>query len=435
MQQPGFLTDLEGAGVLAWETRLAGMVSNANADAWNESYLPALNLPLGFQPARQDHLVADGSPGLLPGLAVIDWNGFPVRVGRCITTQAQAFAFLDRSGPAGDTGRFIGQEEYLEWRTVRNAAGKLVRVELTTENQEYWEEVAAHHPEKMLRLCGAMASGADAPWQEVYASDPFAPGESDEDRRGSFRQLMAARGFSPPLSPYNNGIKAICFLGQRFNALFAAVVLAARAARRYGKRVAGQANPLTGREAIASGTQVAEDCRNSDPTIVNDVLSLAWQGKKLALADPVGLYIHNVNQIGLLAPDGSAAVPGTWFTLSRGKSATVAGTTFSFFQRLVVEAPAGAGVVLGDLIEEATGIPVTSGAQIARLVTVALYARASADDAVILPAAFPSFGALPNCASPSAGDCVVFTSGALGLLGAALPGTEAAEGRTRRDRR
>lgn len=436
MQQPGFLTDLEGAGVLAWETKLADMVSNANTEAWNV-YLSKLNLPAGSQPARQDHLVADGSSSLLPGLAVIDWNGFPVRVERCITTQSQAFAFLDRSGPAGDTGRFIGQEEYLEWRSVRNGAGKLVRVELTTENLEYWTEVAAHHPAKMLKLCGAMARGADAPWQEVYASDPFAPGASDDDRRLGFLQLMAEREFSPPLSPYNNGVKAICFLGQRFNALVAAVILASYAARRYGKMVGGVANSVTGREAIASGTQQAEDCRNSDPTIVDSVLGLAWQGKKLALADPVGLYIHNVNQNGLLVPDGSAAVPSSWVTLSRGKTVDIAGTTYSFFQRLVVEAPAGAGEVLGDLIEASTGDHISSGAQIARLVTVALYARASADNAITLPAAFPSFGALPNCEFPSAAKCAPFTIGAPrpGPQGAAPPGLDDVKGRTRRDKR
>ena len=162
--------------------------------------------------------------------------------------------------------------------------------------------------------------------------------------------------------------------------------------------VEGQEVPLSGREAIRYTKQQAQDCRNSDPTIVGSVISFVAEGRKLALMDPVGLYIADVDNDGLLFPDEKTPVPRDWFRLTRGsKLTTPIGTSFSLSQRLIFDVPAFMGFSVGDLVDAATGDKVKYGGQIASKVTVALYAKASARKLVQSPSLLTQVGQVPPC--------------------------------------
>jgi hypothetical protein len=275
-----------------------------------------------------------GHPYLLPApdrrtplVVGPDWTGLPVRVAGCLG-RARALAVLDAQRGL--------QEEYLEWRTVRGAGGAIRRVELTTELRDYWRVLAAHEPERTVDLVGELTGRAIPP-----------------------RELKGLRD-----SRFNDGRDGICFMTHRSNDLASLAGLAAAAAMpcTAGDRraTASEVIPLLADAAVAG--------RGSDPVIVEALGRLASEGRLLAVGDPVGVYVSGVEHTRLRAPGGST-VPREWFTASRGD------------QRLVFEVPAGEGFLVGDLVDAATERPIRHGGQIAELVQLRAFFRASAPGA------------------------------------------------------
>jgi hypothetical protein len=392
-KQPGNLNDLTGAGAQEWNTLVAARHQTA------------------IQSSGTRHFVVQNSSMTQPPIAV-DWDGIPIRVQTCLKSRSKAMRLSDWTAGNGDRGRAICHEEYMEWRTVRNGAGKITRVEITTEVQEYWITMARHNPTRLLSLVARFAGEQSVPFQQVYGSvNPDAPGVTPADREAGFRSMMLPEDdTNPPRSPYNNGQKAISFLYQGVNTLGAAITLAAFAGFPHAAAVGntGQLRPLTGSEAIASTRQAAVDCRNSDPTIVGAVIGQAFNGKQVALNDPAGLYITNVDFGRLRRPGPQSPapepVPEEWFNLQRG-SASADGK--QRFQRLVFEVPAGLPFVVGDLIDSQTNETINFGWQVAQLVKVGLYVSVGAD----VPGSSPKAVALRDaqkCADRP--DCSVFSN-------------------------
>ena len=393
VMEPGMLNDLSGEGQADWDR----YVEEQTNQAINQS--------------GTTQLVSDGDESLESGIAVIDWAGFPVRIRECLQSVLKTNRLLDWRFNNQPLGRLLGaHEEYLEWRTVRNATGKIVRVEMTSELQEYWLRLAKHHPAKTLQILGEFArESGPAPFQEVYGDiNPVT--SSPEERGEAFTRMMLPQpvgGFPQIASPYNNGIKAIAFMANGVNTLSAALFLAAFAAFPYVKKLNGSTTPLTGREAIRFTEQAAQDCRDSDPTIVGSVINFAAQRRKIALIDPPGLYIANVASESLFLPDGATPVPQDWFRFSRGSKITdtESGRTLSLAQRLVFEVPPEQNFVVGDLLDSTTGGNIDFGAQIAAKVSIALYAKASRADVVVTPDREISVGNVPECRNePSCDD-------------------------------
>src|SRR5262249_12386831 len=100
--------------------------------------------------------------------------------------------------------------------------------------------------------------------------------------------------------------------------------------------------------------------RNSDPTIGATVNALARLGAWVTLANPVGLYMDHIDLSGWSAPGGVA--PTDFVRIVRG--------TPGMIERMVVEAPAGSGLTVSDLL--IGGTPVRFGGQIAECITVKL---------------------------------------------------------------
>lgn len=402
MKQPGGLSDLEGPGLRDWEGKLAEITADAvrsavkAARAANETDVVHLVGP-------EDASVAGQTA------AQVDWSGFPQRGKHCLKNDASVDALLDWRDGNGDVGRHF-QEEYLEWRCVRDAGGRITRIEFTTETQEYWETLAAFHPMKTLRVIGRFAGERIADPMKVYGvKDPEALEPDERKRRFSANMSYPdpAR-FGASRSPYNNGLRAITFMAQQNNTLGAAIFLAAFAARQLGRQDgAALPVPLTGPLAIANTSQSAVDCRSSDPTIVGAVIGLCWKGRKIALSDPPGIYILGVDPSAFLLPDRSAAVPVDWFEFQRGSRADASGG-LELSQRLVFEVPPGKGFVVGDLIDQATDEPIKAGAQVARHVRVGLHVLASEVGTVsTAPFVLASPGSPVDCGSSD--NCGVFS--------------------------
>jgi hypothetical protein len=370
--EPGKLTNLGGPnspGRQEWSQ----LVRSAHQQSINAS--------------RTRCLLAEADADITPTVVRVDWGAFPIHVELCLQSEERANRLLDWTTGMGDRGRLVGHEEYLEWRTVRDPGGKIVRVEMTTELPDYWLTLARHRPSRVLRLAARFAGEPSVAPRDIYGNlNPLAPGVTPDQREAAFIDMMLPEGDRPPRSPYNNGQKAICFMYNGINSLGAAVQLAAFAAQPFAKTVDGAEQPLNGREAISSTRQAAADCRNSDPTIVGGVLAAAFDRRKIVFDDPFGVYIANVERSRILLPDGATPVPEDWFILERGTAGTDPGTDPDRFQRLVLEVPPNPeGLKVGDLIDADTGEPIQFGAQVARLVTVNFLVRVSDADRVDQP--------------------------------------------------
>ncbi len=345
MREPGGLEALDARGRGAWRDRVVS----------------------AFARATPSRLVLDRPDERLSETALIDWPGVPLRPVDCLGRRP-AHALLDWSGRRGDEGRRRLQEEYLEWRVVRARDGRILRVELTTELPEYWRVLAGYAPQALLDAVAELACEPGIDPCTVYGEvDPFARDTTPERREEAFAAQMLDDGAS---SPYNTGERAICCMVQPTNTLQAMIALAAAAgvAREVTDRRSGRTRSPTAAEAIALFPQAAQQGRASDPLIAERIGRLAWEGRLIGFDDSPGIYIEGVERTRLRRPDGGA-VSREWFRFSRGVAPR--------FQRLTVQAPAGEDLVVGDLVDSATGQQLRFGAQVAELAQLVLHLRVS----------------------------------------------------------
>lgn len=395
IRAPGYVSDLGPIGQRGWEAYISEILNGtpgkkgviAEAKQANGGVAPSVLL--------------DGDPALVPGIVPVDWQGYPVRVKQTLNqSDAKLDPFIDWTRAGETVGRAICHEEYLEWRTVRRADGKVIRLEFTTETPDYWAKLARYEPRKLVELAAKFAGETTdkVDVRELFGTaDPFSVdpfSAAGEDVENAFiQQNWSINGRIR--GAYNNGTKSILHMSNSVNSVNAAVALAVFAAYPHGKQIGPNQIALSGPEAIEATTQAAVNCRNSDPTIVGLAVETVFGGCKVALMEAIGLYLVSVNQAGLTFSDGSA-VPQAWFSYERGSRSTNNPTGVDLFQRLVVEAPPGSSTVVGDLLDQ-DGNLVKSGTQIARLINVGIYLRKTAAGAVTAPKKIVAAPVVPPC--------------------------------------
>jgi hypothetical protein len=337
----------------AWRKRIAASVSHAIL-----TYGASANL-IGYEDRRPTRTV------------ITDWTAYPRRVSACLGA-SQAGLLLDWRSCDGDEGRRRLQEEYAEWRVFRAPDGRIARFELTTELPDYWVWLAGENPTRTLELVGQFAGDDEVDVREVYGKlDPFNDTASPAERAGAFAKEMLGQGGSA----YNNGVRAICCMRQPSNTLGALMCLAVAAARPRLVRDprTKELRPGNAAEIVPLLKGAAEIGRNSDPVIVEHLGRLASEARLIGFDGPPAVHVGGVQHDRLAGPDG-AAIPEAWFSVER---LTNAGAEPTLGQRLTFEVPVGEGFLVGDLTDIATGQPITVGAQLAELVQLVLYLRAS----------------------------------------------------------
>lgn len=350
---PGFLDDLDAVGLAAWGQHISDTVTQA-AQAGRRQW------------QRDPAILFDGDPEL-GGINAIDWPPDPIRIIEYLAKEPsdEIAAFLDWTTPSGQIGRCLLHEEYLEWRVVHGTGGQILRIEMTCETPDYMAYVAGYAPERLLSLAAEFAGEAQADARDIYGVANYAQ-LTNEERRRAFASRHIA-GNALPVSNYGNGNKALLCMSQRVNSLGAAVNLAVRAAFPWSTH----GRPLTGPEAIV-GEGWAAACRNSDPHIATNIIRAVHAGKKVALADPVGIYMLPFRSDQITLDDNP--LPDDWLTYSRGSAAADNPLGRGLFQRLVIEPPAESGRTFADLLD-ANGDGVTTGLQIARNQSVSILYR------------------------------------------------------------
>lgn len=264
------------------------------------------------------------------------------------------------------------------------------RFELTTELGDYWVLLARHQPDRLLELVADFAGVPSLEATDVFGEPDPRFGDRPEDIRAeAFSRRFLGRSLNNEdwrghPGSFNNGKRAITCLSRSDNSLFALIklVVASAVPLRIRDREDGELRFPSGSEAIpvlAKGA--AQDCRASDPLIVERIVRVATEGRLIRFDDPVGVYIVAVQSQDLLDPWGQP-IPDEWVQRTRQGPPLADG--LARHQRLTLEVPKDAGFKLSDVVSRRSGEKIRWGAQIAELVEVAVYVRVG--DAGSVPA-------------------------------------------------
>ncbi|OYU75558.1 MAG: hypothetical protein CFE32_13845 [Alphaproteobacteria bacterium PA3] len=254
---------------------------------------------------------------------------------------------------------FRPHDEYCEWRIERDAATqRLQRVVFTVESPEYW---MALHTGRLPHL-----RSDDAPWQPLFdfAGSPTLVARLYSTLLG---QEVAAQDLCDVGGSYDvhnrwNTSHGIVHLTHPVNALCTHVRLCADSTVCRHDRTG---RLITEATAFCCAQPSGDPNTHADPTIAGSVNALVRQGAWVALADPVGIVIDDVDISGWSLPNGVS--PLDCLQIVRGEPGSIL--------RLVVQAPPNSGLLLDEL--RIGGEPLRHGGQIAECITVKAQLRCS----------------------------------------------------------
>jgi hypothetical protein len=264
----------------------------------------------------------------------ISWNGFPKRFESAGPGQPVQYAAAEGPVAPGDER---AQDEYLEWFTNRKN-GKIVSVHFTCEAWDYFEFLAKNARPKVVELYKTFI-GPQVKEEDLFPNDVY-------DRLNKWNTQQGAM-----------------HLSNSANNLFAEVFLAATATVRRQQHGA----ELTSAIPLIKCGKYGDEVRNSDPAIGAAVNGIARAGRRVTLANPVGLYMSSFDGNGLTV-NGQPA--GGFFKVVRG--------TLPLGLRAVYELPpelVAQGLTVSDV--KIGGTAISFGGQLAQRVTMHLIGAAS----------------------------------------------------------
>jgi len=204
------------------------------------------------------------------------------------------------------------QDEYCEWCVQRDAQGRIVRVDFTCENPEYWVALWKTDPNVVLSIYQAVVN-ANVQLDDIVMHDKSgAPIIDPETGLPAYN----------PINKWNTGAVATASSGGAMhltsppNDIDAEIYLAAAAT------LMRDVTPYTA-PALIDCAAYGVPFRNSDPNIgynVNKAVKNAGgNGLRMAtLTDPIGLYMQQPDFSSYKTPDGTDA--RTFWTIVRGSA-------------------------------------------------------------------------------------------------------------------
>lgn len=273
--------------------------------------------------------------------------------------------------PYGPEGARGWQDEYCEWISTLDSAGRITQVDFTCENPEYWFTLWRVSPETVLSLYRELVS-PDVQLEELFLLDKN--GNPVIDRATGFPAYR-------PDNKWNNQPSAGTTTGAVHlisppNTLGAEIYLAAAATL---LRDDPQGTPVTDPDALIRCSRYGTPGRNSDPHIGASVNNVILGGQtKVTLQNPVGLYIQTPDFSTYQLPSDpklpAGAQPSDCWQIIRGQEA-VAGFEGNFILHARFALPqswidAGVSFTVSDITIE--GNPIQFGAQIAQTFQIAL---------------------------------------------------------------
>lgn len=254
----------------------------------------------------------------------VGWFGDPAEPSFCLDQQA-----AQQLSDWGVRGRHQLHNEYCEYAVVAatdpqgNVRPK--RVQITTELPEYWLGVATWAP-SVVRDMVEQVLGVQPAWPELYG-----PGVTDPDRlsprqrRVGFATQVAGNVGDPQLKGVNvpdlpvgalNTANAL-FMTHPINGLDDLLYIVLFGARPYARRTAGGVEPATREEIFRAYDVPHLACRHADPAAAMAAAGAAFEGRTVAFADPLGMYLKSFTAE-VFTFDGQP-VPDEWVRFSRGE--------------------------------------------------------------------------------------------------------------------
>jgi hypothetical protein len=310
---PGYLDDLSAEQKLEWSGWISDNLDSAVKGNASENDGPR---PQFFNPAKKPI----GGESITKD---ISWTAFPKQLSSPNDRLRWSRADASRDG----------QDEYCEW-SIEREGGKIVRIKFTCEGPEYWAYLAQVNPEKVLDLYREHVS------PEVKE-----------------HHIFGANGYIRRNRWNNSTSNGVMHLIQRANTLSAEIELAGGASL---QRARADGTLLTGAQELIQCSLYGAAGRHSDPHIGEEVNKLARQQHDVTLADPIGLYFAGLDTSDWRVPN--KVDPQSLWKYTRGKDGK--------FVRAVLEAPEGAGFMVGDV--KIGGKPIEFAAQVADCITIKL---------------------------------------------------------------
>lgn len=228
----------------------------------------------------------------------------------------------------GVRGRHVLHNEYVEYGVVfrDDADGnpRAKRVVFTTELREYWTTLAVHDP-VFMRATAETMLGQSIEWAEFYGPDVSDPGQlNDDERLNRFSRFVAGDGggnvsgaSSQPEGSLNRD--NVLFMTHPINGLDDLIFIVMFGAKAYVVQNSdGSFREPSKFEIFGDGNALA--CRNADPGAALGASGAAREGRQVAFADPLGMYI--ITEPAVLRQsflvDGQA-IPEEWIVLGRGR--------------------------------------------------------------------------------------------------------------------
>jgi len=277
---------------------------------------------------------------------------------------------MEAYGPYGPRG---WQDEYCEWSIERNSDGKIVRIDYTCENPEYFNSVWLIDPSAVLAIYQSALGKPQIQLADLYLKDAAGKAVIDPS---------SGRPAYDPLNKWNNGPISTSTGGGAMhltstpNTIQTEMGLASGATT---PRPCGNTNPKT----LICCAQYGQVGRNSDPNIgaaVNAVVNTTTglSPAKATLANPPGLYIQTPDFAAYqyTTPDGTDA--STFWTMTRGTTSltdsfgrTLPGT---FVLHATFMVPASLGYTISDI--QIGGVPIQYASQVSATFLMQIVAQA-----------------------------------------------------------
>jgi hypothetical protein len=252
----------------------------------------------------------------------VKWPGHPLEPFNCESEEVAA-ALSDW----GWAGRAELHNEYLEYalvmRTDAAGASRPKRFIATTELMEWWQTMAVYAPDYFLDRVASIA-GARPSMTELFGvtTEKWLQ-QSEATRRNAFHNVMVGNGRNPPPVSGLNQQHAL-FMAHQINGLDDLIYVVHFGSFSYAVKQGGVRRRATIEEIFYAENVKHLFCRNADPAAAEGAYNQAFlkgtennpQARKLAFADPLGMYIRTFSP-GDLYLNG-AAVPASWTRCSRG---------------------------------------------------------------------------------------------------------------------
>ncbi|VWC67522.1 hypothetical protein BLA18110_01718 [Burkholderia lata] len=282
-------------------------------------------------------------------LADYGWTPSPSAAGRqtfpnLTTDPCSGDPDVKAYGPYGPRG---WQDEYCEWSVVRDpTTNKIVRIDFTCENPEYWYTLWRVAPDVVLDLYRATLDNQAIQLSDLWLKDA-----------GGNPVLDPSTGDPAydPLNIWNRGTERTAASGGAMHLTSTPNTLQTELAGLAGAATIQRSSHPGGAEQLLCCAQFGQPHRNSDPHIGFVVNQVVGTNKKITIADPPGLYMQmpSFSQYALPSNAPAGAKAQDYWRVVRGAMSLndMYGNPLpgNFILHAVFEVPAELGFTVGDI--------------------------------------------------------------------------------------